>query len=106
MSTSPTQCTASPLASPLQAVRCGYRLFNYAVVDFVASAIPLMAAARAFDVPVYRGAAAVLPLSIAIHAVFAIDTPLTLQFFSMDEHFGVKVATLLSLYVMLEGNPF
>mgnify|MGYP007020014828 FL=1 len=92
--------------STLQNIRDWFRLFDFAVVDFVVSAVPIALTAHYAGFPAYRGAAAVLPISIATHALFAIDTPMTNQFFDIDNHFVLKAVVLLSLLVAAEGWPF
>ena len=96
------ESTSSPLVSNLEALR-SIRVGEIALFDAVLSVAPFMFAARWYGLPMYRGAAAVLPVGIIAHSVFMVDTPLTNKFFDMDDHFALKLATVALAYIALEG---
>lgn len=84
----------------IQAIRDAFRVQGYAVVDFAASAAALAWLARRLQQPTWTGFAAVLPVTIASHALTGTDTPLTRQFFDPEAHLGVKLATLACVYAL------
>ena len=93
------------VTSSLHKIRCRFRFLDNALVDLVASSQPLLGIAMYYDIPAWRGVAGALPLSIAVHALFMIDTPLTNKFFDMDAHFALKLGMLGLTYLSLEGFP-
>lgn len=93
--------SASSIGSPIQAARNALRVNGFAVIDFAATFAGTLLLTRLMEQRPYKALAMVLPISIAVHTLIGIDTPLNTQFFDMDAFFGVKILTFLSVMFLI-----
>lgn len=78
-----------------------FRVGEMAVFDFVASYIAMYLLARRYDWDIERAMWAVLPLSVAAHAIFGQPTPLTRMTLNLSSHYAVKAIMLFCVYKVL-----
>lgn len=100
MTTSLTTTSSPGLIATLRKPKIG----PYAIFDFVASFAVAAAVAPSLGISRERAVWAVTPVSVATHAVFGVDTPLTRQVLNPDGDYVPKIVVGLSLLQALRPS--